>query len=67
MPRPKRLNDPVKLNLLIDRSSKDTARKLALERGISISRLFESLVASTTVSANESEGLEQQSAESEAA
>jgi len=67
MPRPKRLNDPVKLNLLIDRSSKDTARKLALERGISISRLFESLVANTTVSANESEGLGQQSAESEAA
>jgi len=67
MPRPKRLNDPVKLNLLIDRSSKDTARKLALERGISISRLFESLVASTTFSANESEGLEQQSADSEAA
>lgn len=45
MPRPKRLNDPVKLNLLIDRASKDNARKIAAERGISISRLFESMLA----------------------
>jgi hypothetical protein len=45
MPRPKRLNDPVKLNLLIDRVSKDNARKIAVERGISISRLFEAMVA----------------------
>lgn len=67
MPRPKRLNDPVKLNLLIDRSSKDTARKLALERGISISRLFESLVAGTTAAAIDSGGPEEQTAESEAA
>jgi antitoxin component of RelBE/YafQ-DinJ toxin-antitoxin module len=45
MPRPRRLNDPVKLNLLIDRTSKDIARKIASDRGISISRLFETLVA----------------------
>lgn len=63
MPRPKRLNEPVKLNLLIDRSSKDNARKLAAQRGISIGRLFESLVAEQSpddfqtpeVSAQESE------------
>ena len=48
MPRPRRLNDPVKLNLLIDRTSKDIARKIASDRGISISRLFETLVAEET-------------------
>lgn len=67
MPRPKRLNDPVKLNLLIDRTSKDIARKLAVERGMSISRLFESLVANKTAASEESEVLEQNSPESEAA
>lgn len=48
MPRPRRLNDPVKLNLLIDRTSKDIARKIASDRGISISRLFEAMVAEET-------------------
>jgi hypothetical protein len=33
---------------LIDRTSKDIARKIASDRGISISRLFEAMVAEET-------------------
>ena len=65
MPRPRRLNEPVKLNLLIDRASKDKARQLAEERGISVSRLFEALLANVQPAAMEN--TETASPESEAA
>ena len=65
MPRPRRLNEPVKLNLLIDRASKDKARQLAEERGISVSRLFEALLANVQPAAMEI--TETASPESEAA
>jgi hypothetical protein len=44
MPRPRRLKHPVKINLLIDKSSKEIAVTLANKRQMSISRLFESLL-----------------------
>jgi hypothetical protein len=40
MPRPKRIQEPVKLNLLIEKSHKNLARQLAAERRTSVSRLF---------------------------
>jgi hypothetical protein len=44
MARPRKLQTPVKLNLLIDQNSKDSAILIAAERKISVSRLFEALL-----------------------
>lgn len=44
MARPRKLQTPVKLNLLIDQESKDSAFMIAAERKISVSRLFEALL-----------------------
>lgn len=41
MPRPKRLKEPVKINLLIEKDSKQKAINLALKRRTSVGRLFE--------------------------
>ena len=40
MARPRRLKDPVKLNLLIEKNYKDLAMQMAAERQMSVSRLF---------------------------
>ena len=44
MGRPKRISEPVKLNLLIDRESKIGAIALASKRKMSVGRLFEALL-----------------------
>lgn len=44
MARPRKLQTPVKLNLLIDQESKDTAFLIAAQRKISVSRLFEAML-----------------------
>jgi hypothetical protein len=44
MGRPKRISEPVKLNLLIDRESKIGAIALAAKRKMSVGRLFEALL-----------------------
>ena len=44
MGRPKRILEPVKLNLLIDRESKIGAIALAAKRKMSVGRLFEVLL-----------------------
>jgi hypothetical protein len=44
MGRPKRISEPVKLNLLIDRESKMSAIALATKRKMSVGRLFEALL-----------------------
>ena len=40
MARPRRILQPSKLNLIMEKNHKDLARRLAAERGISVSRLF---------------------------
>ena len=40
MARPRRIQEPVKLNLLIEKSHKNLALQLAAERQTSVSRLF---------------------------
>lgn len=44
MPRPKRLQKPQKLTLLIEKKNRDKASRMADARGISIGRLFEQLI-----------------------
>lgn len=44
MGRPRRIPQPVKLNLLIDRESKMGAISLAAKRKMSVGRLFEALL-----------------------
>jgi len=44
MARPKRLKEPVKINLMIDRSIKNQAAAIARQQGISVGRLFENWV-----------------------
>mgnify|MGYP003341239824 CR=1 FL=1 len=44
MARPKRLKEPVKINLMIDKDIKNKAIELATKRGISVGRLFENWV-----------------------
>lgn len=44
MARPKRLKEPVKINLMIDKDIKIKALELAAKRGISVGRLFENWV-----------------------
>ena len=44
MGRPRKLSQPVKINLILDKETKDSAILIALERKISVSRLFESLL-----------------------
>jgi hypothetical protein len=41
MPRPKRIKEPAKINLLIERDIKLKAVELAAQRRISVGRLFE--------------------------
>ncbi len=40
MARPRRILEPTKLNLIMEKTHKDIALRLAAERGISVSRLF---------------------------
>ena len=40
MARPRRIQEPVKLNLLIEKNHKDLAMELAAHRRMSVSRLF---------------------------
>jgi hypothetical protein len=40
MARPRRLQEPVKLNLLLEKNHKAQAQQLAAERRVSISQLF---------------------------
>jgi hypothetical protein len=40
MPRPRRIQEPVKLNLLLEKSHKALAVELASERRTSVSQLF---------------------------
>lgn len=42
MARPRRLKEPVKLNLMIDKESKIKAMEIAAKRRMSVGRLFES-------------------------
>jgi len=44
MGRPRKLSQPVKINLILEKETKDSAILVALERKISVSRLFESLL-----------------------
>ena len=44
MGRPRKLSQPVKINLILEKETKDSAILIALERKISVSRLFESLL-----------------------
>lgn len=44
MSRPKRIKQPVKLNLLIEQKTKRRAFKIACDRKISVGRLFEILL-----------------------
>jgi hypothetical protein len=44
MGRPRKLSQPVKINLILEKETKDSAKLIALERKISVSRLFESLL-----------------------
>jgi hypothetical protein len=44
MARPRRLKDPVKINLMIDRYIKNQAAEMAYQQGISVGRLFENWV-----------------------
>ena len=44
MPRPKRIKEPAKINLLIERDIKLKAVELAAQRRISVGRLFENWV-----------------------
>jgi hypothetical protein len=45
MARPKRLKSPVRLDLLIENKSKRDAFVMATKRAMSVSRLFEHLIA----------------------
>jgi hypothetical protein len=40
MARPRRIKEPVKLNLLLEKSHKELALRLAADRGTSVSQLF---------------------------
>ena len=44
MARPRRLKQPVKINLMIDKHIKNHATKMARKQGISVGRLFENWV-----------------------
>ena len=44
MGRPRKLNQPVKINLSLEKETKASAISVALERKISVSRLFEALL-----------------------
>lgn len=44
MGRPRKLSHPVKINLILEKETKESAILIALERKLSVSRLFESLL-----------------------
>jgi len=44
MGRPRKLSQPVKINLILEKETKESAILVALERKMSVSRLFESLL-----------------------
>ena len=44
MGRPRKLAEPVKINLILEKETKASAIAVALERKISVSRLFEALL-----------------------
>jgi hypothetical protein len=44
MGRPRKLTEPVKINLILEKETKASAIAVALERKISVSRLFEALL-----------------------
>ncbi len=44
MGRPRKFAEPVKINLILEKKTKDSAVAVALERKISVSRLFEALL-----------------------
>lgn len=44
MGRPRKLSEPVKINLILEKETKASAIAVALERKISVSRLFEALL-----------------------
>jgi len=64
MARPRRIQQPVKLNLLLEKNHKDLAVRLAAERGTSVSRLFVSWLINDLNGQNPESGLPDRTAES---
>lgn len=56
MARPRKLQCPVKLNLLVDERSKKRAKELATAMGLSVGRMFEELIRKECVRAHKEVG-----------